>query len=527
VNKRGSGVIFSSTTLAAPLRGYHHRPVQTATAPYPPTRTPPDPSATLPHDRPRRPARTRRPHRPALRWLSGTPGRIRLLAASAALASVALTALLVGEVGRERGGLDGIGHRAGPEVIASADLYFALNDMDAQVANVLLVGDAQNLGFTRTQALDIFEQRRRQADRDVHQTAAAATDPATGQTVADILDALGRYEALAAQTILLDQQTAHPPGRPTAETLARYRQATDLLKDQLLPTAHRLTEQHAHALETSYQSQRSRIQTVRSGALALGLALLALLLVLQVYLARRFHRLLNPALAAATVLALTAMLLGLGLLTDEAEHLRVAKKDAFDSILALTQARAISYDANADESRYLVDPDRAGRYQQDFLDKSQQLVGLTGADLASYDKTLATAITAYRDRRDVTWNGSFGTEFRNITFTGERAAAETTLLRYQTYQLDDRRIRALVNAGRLSDAIAFCTSYHPGDSNYDFDQYDQALAALIAINTNAFNQAIADGEHELDGWTPALLTGCAVMLALTVTGVWRRLAEYR
>jgi hypothetical protein len=467
------------------------------------------------------------PHRSALRWWHGTPGRIRLLAAGTALATIALGVLLLAEVDRERGGLDLIGHRAGPEVIASADLYFALNDMDAQIANVLLVGDAQNLGFTRTQALDIYEQRRQQADRDVRQAAAAATDTITGQTVADILDALGRYEGLAAQTILLDQQTAHPPGRPTPDTLARYRQATDLLKDQLLPTVHRLTDQHAQALEASYQSQRGRIQLVRVGVLVLGLALLALLVALQIYLARRFRRLLSPALSAGTVLALTGMLLGLGLLTDEAEHLRVAKKDAFDSILALTQARALSYDANADESRYLVDPDRAGQYQQAFLDKSQQLLTLPGADLASYDQTLAGAIVAYRSHGEVTWNGFYGTEFRNITFTGERATAETALLRYQTYQLDDRRIRAFVRDGRLTDAVAFCTSHHEGDSNWAFDQYDQALAALITINTNAFNQAIAAGEHELDGWTPALPGGCTLILALTLTGIRRRVAEYR
>ncbi len=464
---------------------------------------------------------------PRWRWIHGTPGRIRLFAAGTALAAVALAVLLVVEVNRERDGVDTIGHRAGPEVIAGADLYVALNDMDAQLANVLLVGDAHDLGITRSQALDIFERRRQEADRDVRRAAAASTDPATGNTLGDVLDDLGRYEALAAQTVLLDQQNAHPPGRPAAATLARYRQATDLLKNQLLPAVHRLTDQHAGALENTYEAQRDRIRLTRLAVLVTGSALLVLLLALQVYLGRRFHRLVNPALAAATLLALFGVVLGVGLLTDEAEHLRVAKKDAFDSILALTQARAVSYDANADESRYLVDLDRATRYQQAFVDKSQQLVTLTGADLASYDRALAGAVTAYHDHGDVGWNGFFGTEFRNITFPGERGAAVTTLMRYQTYQLDDRRIRALVDAGHLGDAIAFCTSYAPGASNDAFDQYDEALAALIAINTNAFNQAVDDAGHELDGWTPTLLAGCATLIALTVAGVWRRLAEYR
>jgi hypothetical protein len=464
---------------------------------------------------------------PAPRWVHGTPGRIRLLAAGAAVATVALVAVLLVEVNRERDGLRMIGHTAAPEVIASADLYFALNDLDAQLANVLLVGDAQNLGFTRAQALDIYDSRQRQADLDVRQAAAASGDADTGQTVDEILDDLGRYEALAAQTVLLDEQTAHLPGQPAAAALTRYRQATDLLKNQLLPAVQRLTDRHADGLDGTYQAQRGRIQLIRLCALMIGLALLAFLIALQVYLARRFHRLLSPALAAATVLALVGLVLGTGLLTDEAEHLRVAKKDAFDSVLALTQARAVSYDANADESRYLVDPDRAARYQQDFLDKSQRLVTLTGAGLGSYDQALAAALTAYHDRGDIGWTGFFGTEFRNITFTGERAAAVTVLTRFQTYQLDDRRIRSLLSSGLRSDAIAFCTSYHPGDSNYAFDQYDRALAALIAINIKAFNQAVADGEQELDGWTPALLVSGAAILALTVAGAWRRLAEYR
>jgi hypothetical protein len=41
-------------------------------------------------------------------------------------------------------------------------------------------------------------------------------------------------------------------------------------------------------------------------------------------------------------------------------------------------------------------------------------------------------------------------------------AAETTVLRYQADQIDDRRIRALVARGRPADAIAFRTSYAPG-----------------------------------------------------------------
>jgi hypothetical protein len=463
------------------------------------------------------------------RWrAAGPPARIRLLVSLAALVTLGLAGLLTAAIGDEQAGLQAIGDQAGPEVVATSDLYFALNDMDAQLANVLLVADARNLGFTRAQALDIYEQRRQQADRDLRQAAGNATDPTTRQDIDGVLDNLGRYEALAAQTMLLDQQTSHPAGHPTGATLVQYRQATDLLNAQLLPAAHRLTDQHARALDATYQTQRDATRSTRTLVIVACAILLAILLGLQLYLARRFRRIINPAVAAATVLVTLGTVLGVGLLSDEAEHLRVAKKDAFDSVLALTQARAVSYDANADESRYLVDPDRADRYQQAFLNKSQQLVTLNGATLGTWDAHLAAALQAYqRDNRAIQWTGYFGTEFRNITFTGERTQAEATLLRYQTYQLDDRHIRALVAAGQLDQAIAFCTSYAPGESNYAFDQYDKALAGLIAINQHAFDQAVHDGRHELDG-RPAIvwIVGVAV-LALLVAGVWPRLREYR
>jgi hypothetical protein len=437
-------------------------------------------------------------------------------------------ALLSVEVGRQRDGLALIGDRSATEVVAASDLYVALNDMDAQLANVLLVGDEQGLGFTRQQALDLYEQRRRQADADLQQAAAAAADPATVQAVRDLLDGLGRYESLAGQTVLLDGAVHHPAGHPPAAPLDLYRQAVDLLQGEVLPAAQRLADREAQALDRTYADRRGEALDLRALVGAVGAALLLALGVLQLYLARRFRRLVNPALLLATLLALGLVGSGVVLLTDTAEHLRVAKQDAFDSVLALNRARAVSYDANADESRYLVDPGRAGRYQADFLAKSQRLLGLPGATLGSYDGDLANARRRYQtNHEDVAWQGFYGVELRNITFPGERAAAEDVLARYQTYQLDDRHIRTLVAAGRLDRAIAFCTSYQPGASNDAFSGYDQALARLIRINQDAFAGAIRDGKGELSGWT-WLPWGFTVLVGgLAVLGARGRLAEYR
>ena len=124
--------------------------------------------------------------------------------------------------------------------------------------------------------------------------------------------------------------------------------------------------------------------------------------------------------------------------------------------------------------------------------------------------------------------GYFGVEFRNITFTGERAAAEKTLAAYQVYERDDRHIRALNRSGDLRAAIAFDTSYAQGNSNYAFTQYDNALAGLIAINQRAFDGAISAGQQDMNDWTSYIpAAAAALIIVLVLADVRPRLAEYR
>lgn len=450
-----------------------------------------------------------------------TPTRIRVLAGGPIALVLVLATVLTAALAGLTGTLDTVGHRTGPQVEATSDLYFALSDMDAQVANVLLVGNAANLGTTRRQALDLYARRRDEADADLQQAATA------GAGISPVLDPLGQYESLAGQAIELD--AANPvPGRPGTAALDRYRQATDLMRTRLLPAAQTLTRRNAAVLDRSYTGGRSGLLTARIWTAVIGLALLAALAGSQLFLRRRFRRRYDRALLAATVLVVGLLLASTAQLSFEAERLRTAKEDAFGSVLALSQARAVSYNSNADESRFLLDPQRADQYQAAFAAESRQLVDLGDVGIAGYDAALAKALDAYRaDHGDVRFTGYFGTEFRNITFPGERTAAERTVTAYQAYQRDDRRIRDLVRQGRLDDAIAFDTSAAPGGSDWAYGQYATALDALIGINRGAFSQSIAAGEDGLSGWTPALWATTAAVTGLVLLGVRRRLAEYR
>jgi hypothetical protein len=231
----------------------------------------------------------------------------------------------------------------------------------------------------------------------------------------------------------------------------------------------------------------------------------------------------------ATVAAGALVLSSLFVLSSEANHLKVAKQDAFDSIVALSEARALSYDANANESRYLLDPSRAAEYEQSFLDRSQALASFSGVGLAQYDGALDTALKAYQaNHAEVRFGGYFAAELKSIPFGGKREALEKVLTAYQNYQRDDRQVRALASRGDLRGAIVFDVATTPGNSNYDFAQYDKALVAVISLNQNAFDTAIRDGETVIQGWTDAIpLFAILLISALLFVGVRPRLAEYR
>jgi hypothetical protein len=455
--------------------------------------------------------------------------RIRTQSAAAVVLACCLAALTAVLLGQLRGEFQAIGQRDAPEADATTGLYFALNDMDAQVANVLLVGGDTALAASRSRDLATYASDRTAADQDLQQaTVADAGNGAAEQELSLVLDRIGQYEALAAEALLASQQARSAAGREPAAVVAYYQQATSLMQTGILPVVTSLTTVSAAKLDAAYQGGTTASGAGTGWVVVLGIVLAAALIAFQFHLAARFRRLVNLALAAATVLTVVFVTVAAARLDTESGHLKVAKQNAFDSIQALSLARAVSYDANADESRYLVDPGRAARYRQAFLAKSQQIVNVGPAGISGYDAALAADIKAYqRDSSQVRFGGYLGAEFRNITFPGERQAAVAALLTFQRYEKDDRTLRALA-AKSSAAAVGYDIGTVPGQSDWAFNQYDAALSRVIAVNSAAFTAAVHDGEGGGTGWElvfPGL--GLVLVAALTVAGVRPRLAEYR
>ncbi|MGR6997502.1 hypothetical protein ACU686_04315 [Yinghuangia aomiensis] len=270
----------------------------------------------------------------------------------------ALFAALTVGVAKARGNVHAVGRSAAPQAATASDLYFALADIDAQVANVLLIGHDEQIG-NKQSALRQLRLRRASVNADVQALIDRGLGTADAGTAGRLLAGLARYDALAAQAQAADDQVQdRPVGRPPALAVNYYLAATALMHQDLLPAADRLGRGAEDRLSAAASDGTSTAKLTSAAVWAVGGATLLTLVVWQFTLARRFRRILNPGLAAATAAVAVLTVLGGSLLSDQA-RVRDAKSTSFDPFSALARTRAVASDANADESS-LPDAARAG-----------------------------------------------------------------------------------------------------------------------------------------------------------------------
>jgi hypothetical protein len=212
-------------------------------------------------------------------------------------------------------------------------------------------------------------------------------------------------------------------------------------------------------------------------------------------------------------------------LTGGDGDLHRAKNRDFDSTFALSQARAISYDASADEFRYLVAPSDRSQFDQAFLNKSQQIASLSGVDARHYGNAIGQAQSVYHYSGHAVWfHGYLGTEFGTVRSADEEVAAGHVLDHYVAYEQDHDRMRALVASGDLRSAITLTTrSVSPGGK---FGDYGQSLDALIRLKQSLFGEHVRSGESALAPWSVVPWLAVIVVIGLTAAGVRPRLREY-
>ncbi|MGW2351606.1 hypothetical protein [Actinacidiphila glaucinigra] len=452
---------------------------------------PPAPGASAPSAS-RAPAPTVRARRRRL----PPPARLVVQATAALVAVVALClAVVVGAV-TVRSDAERLRDTAAHRAAVAAELGFALADLDAQRANQLVPGHAADdpevsVG-NRLLALITAQQRRAQASDLLRQLGG---DEAHAAQVRGILDLLGRYDDAGGRAAYVDEQHhERAAGHPPAVAVAFSAEAGDIMHSHLLPEVAALANAYdAQAVAASRGAQDAALgSAVAVGVL--GLAAVAVLLWWQRDLTRRYRRLLNPALAAATAVVLGVALAGVVSFTGAAADLGAGTRDGLRPWSRLAQARAVAAEAAAAQSRWLVNgAEPQQRAELDTLDR--RLGGL----LAPGGWASADERPAYADVNE----------------------------RYGHFRADDRKLVELMAGKRIDEAAVVLTDVGRGEVGFDFWDFATTLDALARRQQADFFSRTDAARSGLDGWpeVPAGLLGIAAVLV--VVGVWPRLAEYR
>ncbi|MEY9934716.1 hypothetical protein ABH926_009384 [Catenulispora sp. GP43] len=474
-----------------------------------------------------------------------TPNLLRAAAAATGVLALIAAVVLTGSASGAQSKISAVGSTDAPSVRATDDFLFRLQDMDAQLVNALLVNGDTQVHVSRGASEALYDADRKAADGDLEAaTVALAGDQSALDQLHAVSDAYGQYQAQATRTLADDEREGGTTaGAAPASIFADYLAGHSILfgdddNGGLMKSATGLETASKDAIDSSASSTTDALNVAVAEFLVFGLLLTGALAGLQVFVFRRFKRVLNPALIAATVVALILTIGGAAGAASAAGDFHTAKSDAFDSVLALSEADATSAGINSDESRWLLAqnyPAQRSEYQQSFLHGEDAIAGVPGAtDIGSYAGLLKGEASARTvddlNQTTLSHNSSFGEEFTNITFPGEAEQALAAFTAYSAYIQDDATLRMMPmdSAKGIKAAIDFDTNADtPGTSDQAFNAYSKALDTVIANNEAHFESSMPAAKNGIGLWSWLPYVLALLLIGLTVLGLRSRLTEYR
>jgi hypothetical protein len=413
-------------------------------------------------------------------------------------------------VNSQRQAIKTVGKDAAPSILTAQKLQDSFADMDASLANELLSKPGDN-----RQALVDFEKNRKKiADRLVD-AARNITYPEEEKIIQSL-----QLNNSAYLLKLQEARDAHKRG-DIAGTLSLYQSAATLMDRDIIPQAAELSAVNSQQLVKTYAQQKFANGGIGLLISIVGLAQIVILVMIQIFLYRRMRRVLNLPLLGATAIAIIFLGYTINSFIGATSNLKIAKEDAFDSLYALRQMRALSYKANADESRYLLDRANAAKHEQSFKSKIGAIITIPA------NNSNASVITN-TSKGNVTsgMTGLFAQELNNITFPGERELAIETFNVFNDYLAIDNQIRQLNRSGKVADAIALCIGNQPGQSNWAFDRYKVVQGKLMDLNLKEFEDNTIVGNNRLANFELIATIALGSVAILTLAGLRPRLMEY-
>ena len=413
-----------------------------------------------------------------------------------------------------------IGKDCAPSIVAAQEVRMELADLDGNTINTFIAAPNST---EMKEALEAIDTRNGEIASTLVKAAENITFGDSERTpITTITQDVGVYQSLMAEAKIYNQESEEetdPQNRINKKkaSVKKAQEGTKILHDGMLPAADSLDKANYDVFQLTYEGHKGNMKK----AIFLGAAVmtLAALVLFQIYLLRKTKRIINLPIVAATMIALLYTVGNVARLYQKEAVLHSAVYDAFASIYALWHARAIAYDSNGEESRWLYDPSGKPTYEANFYHKVNQIVE---TDSHQYQKDQVLAVLANPGNT----KGYLADELRNITFQGEGDTASETVKRFADYLGIDADIRKLENDGKHKEAIALCLSTSPGGSNYVFAQFDDALKKTIDINQSQFDEKIADGINAFAGFQWIHYVAALLLCGLIAAGIWPRIQEY-
>jgi hypothetical protein len=395
-----------------------------------------------------------------------------------------------------------IGHDAVPSIIAAEKIRTRLADAHTQLMNVFLTHDID--GSAMRAYTDSIAQ--------AHDHLLTASQNITygddeRKPILTVMTLLSGYERLVGQALTV---------KDYSEALGR---ADSLMRSSILPAVIALDQANFKRLDAAWGDEKIQSRTWLIGFIVAAALLAGALIETQLKLYASFRRVINPALAAALAIVIVCALAFAVTALRAMEDIRSAKEDAFDSVHALSQAEAVAFVANADESIYLL---LRGRNEQ-----AAQTALFDGAAASLFSGQLPVGGRLPENLKLLKGRGYLGDELANITYDGELRLATTELGNWLEYVRIDAQIRSLEAAGKHAEAVTLCLGTRPQESDWAFERFVTALRATLQLNADQFTATIGRAFTDVNRLGILLLPLLLAPLLGSFIGLRRRLAEFR
>ena len=442
---------------------------------------------------------------PWRQWLRTTPGRLRSASAILLLALLLFAVVTTVATDVRSSAAASVQTKSAPELVAAEGLYGSLADADAIASTIYLRAGAEPPQLRVRYLADI-----RRAGRLLESVSRRSE---SSPTVRAALRTIGQQ--LPVYTGLVD--TARANIRQTfGEGGAYLRRASTIMREEILPAATDLYRNAARRLDKNYRSGTS--VSTAAVVVVVGVAMLGLLVLVQVYVRRRSNRILNVGLVGASVLVLLIMVGTLWKFAQAHDYLTRAQSRGSDSVEVLSSARILALIGQSNANLALIERGSGDVY----LARVDRVMNDLGArdgkgGLLGYARELATRTgegdqvgrlgERFRRLRDV------HTQVRKLDDDGKYEQAVG--LSVGTNSRDVELIQKLDGMGGQSQELEAV------------DALDTALQANIMRAQERLLDAADDartGYGALEVAIPlmAILAGLLVLL-----GLERRIAEYR